>query len=188
MIHFSHFTRSSSSPILERSIHHPMTADYYVRGDSSESPAMWNLTSLFSYQASEAVSSELWCQPLANLKVLDGEGRVSGQRGGQTQGAVAVDVLPSDALHFLGHGTVDGAERALVCRLRETNRVRGRDTWSLTGLQHNPSQSRPHSPSGPPISWCKSKSLEAVSDSFREIIKINTAVALSLIFKLNFLK
>lgn len=33
--------------------------DYYVRGYSSESPAMWNLTSSFSYQASEAVSSEL---------------------------------------------------------------------------------------------------------------------------------
>lgn len=60
---------------------------------------------------------------------------VSGQSCRKTQGAVAVDVLPSDALHFLGHGAVDGAEGALIGRLRETNRGRGWETRSKTCLQ-----------------------------------------------------
>lgn len=88
---------------------------------------------------------ELWCHSLAHFKVLDGEGRVSGQRSGKDQGAVAVDVLPSYALHFFCHGAVNGAESTLLWGLGEVKR--GRQTQSRwkgldAGSKTEPSQSR----------------------------------------------
>lgn len=113
---------------------------------------------------------ELWCHSLAHFKVLDSEGRVSGQGCGKDQGAVAVDVLPGYALHFFCHGAVNGAESTLLWGLGEVKRGRqtesqwkSLDAWSKT----EPSQSRPLLPT-----WKKKKCdafLEAVGSSFQEI-------------------
>lgn len=70
-----------------------------------------------SYAGSPSARSQLGCYPLAHLKVLDGEGGVSGQGGGENQGAVAVEVLASDPLRLLRDGAVDGADRTLLGRL-----------------------------------------------------------------------
>lgn len=64
------------------------------------------------------VFSELWCHSFAHLKFLDGEGRVPSQRSGKNHGAVTVDILPSDPLHFFWYCTVDRAHSPLLWRLR----------------------------------------------------------------------